>query len=154
MQGVKHLIQCHCVLPQFRGADPPIFHRFIVFSVIDDGDAVVEKVVKCPNCDALHRVTEVGRSEIVHGKDGSSAAVDIEDIKCQLPTSLSAVLDRHKVDESTYEQALFYVNTYNTSDPIVLTRERLDDGSVTVKSLWLRPDRSFRIESNIRQEEV
>jgi hypothetical protein len=153
MQGVKHLVQCHCVLPQFRGTNPTVFHKFVVFSVIDDQDAVTEKVVKCPNCDALHRVTEIGKSEIVPGKDGSSAAVDVEDIKCQLPTSLSAVLDRHKVDDSTYEQALFYVNTYNTTDPIVLARERLDDGSVTIKSLWMRPDRSFKIETAIRQEE-
>jgi hypothetical protein len=153
MKGVKHLVQCHCVLPQFRGADPPIFHKFIVFSVIDDSDSVVEKVSKCPNCDALHRVTEVGKSEIVHGKDGSSAAMDIEDIKSQLPTSIASILDRHKVDEATYEQALFYVNTYNSDDPIVLAKERLE-GKATIKAMWIKPDRSVRIETIVRQEEV
>ena len=153
MRGAKHLIQCHCVLPQYRGANPTVFHKFVVFSVIDDQDAVSEKVVKCPNCDALHRVTEIGKSEIVHGKDGSSSAMDIEDIKSQLPTGLASILDRHKVDEATYEQALFHVNTYNSDEPIVLARERFDD-KVSIKALWLRPDRSFRIETIVRQEEV
>ncbi len=154
MTGVKHLIQCHCVLPQFRGSDPPIFHKFVVFSVIDDQDKMVERVAKCPNCDALHRVTEVGRSEIHHGRDGSSAAMDIEDLKCQLPTGLVSVLDRHRVDEATYEQALFYVNTYNTSDHIVLSRERLEDGATSLKVLRLNLDRTFRIETTVRQEEI
>ena len=153
MKGVKHLVQCHCVLPQFRGSDPPVFHKFVVFSVINDEDAVVEKVAKCPNCDALHSVTEIGKSEIARGRDGSSSAMDIEDIKSQLPTSLATILDRHKVDDATYEQALFYVNTYNTDEPIVLAKERLDE-STSVKALWLRPDRSFRIETIVRQDEV
>jgi len=153
MKGTKHLVQCHCVLPQFRGADPPIFHKFIVFSVLNENDEVVERVAKCPNCDALHRVTEIGRSSIVHGKDGSAAVIDIEDVKSQLPTSLVSVLERHKVDEATYEQALFYVNTYNTDDPIVLAREILEE-KTSVKALWLKPDRSFRIETIVRQDEV
>ncbi len=153
MRGIKHLVQCHCVLPQYRNTNPTIFHKFVVFSVIDDKDQIAEKVSKCPNCDALHRVTEIGKSEIVHGKDGSSAVMDVEDIKSQLPTSLATILDRHKVDDATYEQALFYVNTYNTDEPIVLAKERLDE-STSVKALWLRPDRSFRIETIVRQDEV
>jgi hypothetical protein len=153
MKGVKHLVQCHCVLPQFRGSDPPVFHKFVVFSVINDEDAVVEKVAKCPNCDALHSVTEIGKSEIARGRDGSSSAMDIEDIKSQLPTGIASILDRHKVDEATYEQALFYVNTYNSDDPIVLAKERIED-KVSVKAMWIRPDRSLKIETIVRQEEV
>jgi hypothetical protein len=154
MRGVKHLIQCHCVLPQFRGANPPIFHKFVVFSVVADDDTVVERVAKCPNCDALHKVTEIGQSEIIPGRDGSSSAIDIEDIKSQLPTSLLSVLERHKVDEATFEQALFYANTYNTEDPIVLARENLGDGKTSVKALWLRADRSLKIATIVRQDEV
>lgn len=153
MTGVKHLVQCHCVLPQFRGADPPIFHKFVVFSVVEKDDKVVEKISKCPNCDALHRVTEIGKSEIYHGKEGSSAVMDIEDIKSQLPTGLVSILDRHKVDDATYEQALFYTNTYETELPIVLAKERLEN-STSVKALWLKPDRTFRIETIVRQDEV
>ena len=152
MKGAKHLVQCHCVLPQFRAADPPIFHKFIVFSVIDENDAVVEKVAKCPNCDALHRVTEIGKSEIVHGKDGSSSVMDIEDIKSQLPTSIVTILDRHKVDDATYEQALFYVNTYNADDAIILARERLEDRT-SIKAMWIKPDRSIKIDTIVRQED-
>lgn len=154
MRGVKHLVQCHCVLPQFRGADPPIFHRFVVFSVLNDDDTVVERVARCPSCDALHRVIEIGRSEIVPGRDGSASVMDIEDVKSQLPTSLVTVLERHKVDEATYEQALYYVNTYNTEDPIVLAKESLGDGKTSIKALWLRADRSLRIETIVRQDEV
>ena len=153
MKGVKHLVQCHCVLPQFRSADPPVFHKFVVFSVIDESDSIAEKVAKCPNCDALHRVTEIGKSEIAHGREGSASVMDIEDIKSQLPTSIASILDRHKVDDATYEQALFYVNTYNSEDPIILAKERIED-KTSIKAMWLKPDRSLRIETLVRQEEV
>lgn len=130
-----------------------MFHKFVVFSVINDEDAVVEKVTKCPNCDALHSVSEIGKSEIAYGRDGSSSAIDIEDIKSQLPTGIASILDRHKVDEATYEQALFYVNTYNSDDPIVLAKERIEN-KVSVKAMWIRPDRSLKIETIVRQEEI
>ena len=80
--------------------------------------------------------------------------MNIEDVKSQLPSPLVAVLDRHKVDEATYEQALYYVYTYNTEDPIVLARENLGGGKTSIKALWLRADRSLKIETTIRQEEV
>ena len=41
MPGIKHLIQCHCILPQYRNIDDPIFHKFIVFSKMDsNGDLI------------------------------------------------------------------------------------------------------------------
>jgi len=67
--GVKHLVQCRCVLPQYKSALTPVYHQFVVFSVIDETDSVISKIVQCNNCGILHRIFEVGKSEILSGKE-------------------------------------------------------------------------------------
>ena len=81
MRGVKHLIQCHCMLPQFRNMKEPIFHKFPVFSVIDNSDITIEKFSICNNCAALHKVVDICKSEIVIGADDRNVARTIEDVK-------------------------------------------------------------------------
>ena len=54
MIGTKHLIQCHCVLPQFRKMDNPIFHKFVVYSRFSEESIVEERLVKCNNCDCKY----------------------------------------------------------------------------------------------------
>ena len=63
---VKHLVECHCVLPQYRNRQELVYHKFTVFSLLED-DSVVEKLVRCNNCDAVHRVFDVCKSEIFIG---------------------------------------------------------------------------------------
>ena len=75
MNGFKHLVQCHCVLPQFRRRPEPVFHLFVVFSVLGNDDKVEPKYAECNNCGAVHHVTEVGQSEI------GAAAVGQSEIK-------------------------------------------------------------------------
>ena len=42
--GVKHLIECHCILPQFKKKQPPIYHKFTVYSKFNsDTGNVIEK---------------------------------------------------------------------------------------------------------------
>ena len=43
MDSVNHLIECRCILPQYKKAIDPPFHKFVVFSVIDKFDVVLEK---------------------------------------------------------------------------------------------------------------
>ena len=73
---VKHLIECHCTLPQYRNRPDIVYHKFPVFSLLES-DSVVEKLARCNNCDAVHRVFDVCKSEIFIGD------LDISAIKTQ-----------------------------------------------------------------------
>ena len=84
MKGVKHLVQCHCILPQYKNAKDPVFHKFTVFSVIDDSDTVVSKYAECNNCGAAHKVYDICKSEIVVGKDEVRSYLKISDFQAQV----------------------------------------------------------------------
>ena len=79
--GVKHLVQCRCVLPQFKHAHKPIQHQFVVFSVINDEGNVESKFAQCPNCGLIHKVVDVNNSEIMHGRENMGALITIDDVK-------------------------------------------------------------------------
>ena len=46
---IKHLIECQCVLNIFKNKTRPVFHKFKVFSQIDENDSIKEKYVICNN---------------------------------------------------------------------------------------------------------
>ena len=81
MTGQQHLIQCHCVLPQYRGRKDPVYHKFTVFSIIDESDTVVPKFVQCNNCGVIHKVYDICKSEIITGKDEMRNTAKIDDFK-------------------------------------------------------------------------
>ena len=132
MEGIKHLIECQCVLPQFRNANPPVYHKFVVFSVINDSDSVVNKVAQCNNCGILHKVFEIGKSEILTGdEDGTSSVLTKEDIKMMLPSSVSNVLENYSADLPTWEQCLFIVENKRWDTAVVVSREVNEDNGTS-----------------------
>ena len=62
--GVKHLVQCNCMLPQLKSKS--ILHKFLVFSIVDDNNKVQVKFAQCNNCNVIHKVTEVCKSTILN----------------------------------------------------------------------------------------
>ena len=151
MDGVKHLIQCHCVLPQYRRRTNPIFHRFVVFSVIDDEDQVIPKLVSCNNCGAVHRVTEINRSEIVPHKEGTRSIITEAELAMTLPTDLVDLFRSYKVDKATWEEAVWIIDESQWGKTVTLIRES-DGEEVNGKVLtYVSPGR-FRVESFTRKE--
>ena len=72
MAGVKHLIECHCYLAIFKKNSKIPVHKFPVYSKLDKEGRVIEKIVKCNNCEALHKIIEIGKKfnskfELVNG---------------------------------------------------------------------------------------
>ena len=78
MNYVKHLIECQCTLSIFKNKTRPIYHKFPVFSKLVN-DKCEEKYVMCENCNIIHRVTEVLKSEIKWGNESLSALVTTKD---------------------------------------------------------------------------
>lgn len=146
MQGVKHLVQCHCILPQYKNSNEPVFHKFVVFSVIDDSDTVQPKFAQCNNCGVLHKVIDICRSELTSREDAKSLP-NIEDIKFSISSELCRVLETYQCDLATWEQAEWIYLTKSWDQWIVLARDEDEDGDVHGKRLIFLDDGRFRIEA-------
>lgn len=141
IEGIKHLIQCHCVLPQYRNANPPIFHKFVVFSLVDD-DQMKEKIVQCNNCGVLHRITDHCKSEILFGKEESSSVRTVEDIELSIPERLAAYLKSQNIDIATWEQIEWLVEGAQESEVVIRRDEQ--GGRTNLKILTIKKDGTFR----------
>ena len=153
MRGIKHLVQCHCILPQFRKMKDPIFHKFVVFSVIDDDDKVISKFCHCNNCGVVHNVVDLCQSEIVVGRESSLSLMTREDIRSCIPQNIAKVLDTYEVDLPVWEEVQFYYETGIDSSPIVLTTEEFK-GTINGKALYMLGGSKIKIESFSRMEVV
>ena len=153
MRGVKHLIECHCVLPLYRHFEDLIFHKFVVFSTVSDDDIVEEKISQCNNCGVIHRVYDICKSEVMGGRDESFSLVTIDDIKESLPENFSSILEKNKCDISTWEHLEFAISNRLWGETFVLARETIS-GKTNVKILKLLSENSLKIESHVIKDFV
>lgn len=120
---VKHLIECKCILPQFRKMPIPPFHKFVVFSELEEETADLKQSwVQCPSCNAVHRVYEVGLSEILN-KDEMRSLPTIEDIRMELPDKMCGLLDRHDCDLHIWQEVKFIMEHKLWGRPVILAKE-------------------------------
>jgi hypothetical protein len=152
-RGIKHLIECHCTLPQFKGNSEVVYHKFTVFSIIDESDTVVPKTVTCNNCGAAHRVIDICKSTIDTSREDSKTVRTIDDIKVSLPPDLSDVLKSYNCDVATYEHAEFIMDYEMWGDFIVLNRENTGEG-VEGKILRFKSAQRFIIEPFLQRTVV
>ena len=146
MKGIKHLLQCHCILPQYKNAKDPVFHKFTAFSVIDESDTVIVKYANCNSCGAVHKVYDICKSEIMIGKDDIRSGLVVEDFKLSLPGQLYELLNQYSREICDYEYAQFIIDNSLWEEKLVLSREEIEDHIQGKTLKFLGPDR-FRIES-------
>ena len=127
MIGYKHTIECHCVLQLYKDKVPTVYHRFSVYSKVDDKGNIVPKYSNCNNCGATHLVYEICKSEIKLGKEDINSIRKIEDIKISLPDNIAKVLDDHKCDLSTYELVEDIMDNEIFPYEVILSREIVDE---------------------------
>lgn len=151
--GIKHLVSCHCILPQYRNSKDPVFHKFVVFSIIDESDTVVPKFTSCNNCGATHKVIDICKSEIMMGREDIATQVTKEDLKYSLPVSLYELLDSYNCPVADYEHAEFIINNSMWGSFIVLKREELED-YIQGKLVKFVSHDKFKVESFSEKREV
>jgi len=144
--GTKHLIQCHCILPQFRNKESVVYHKFIVFSEIDDSDTVKSKYAQCNNCGVIHKIIDICKSEIAAGKDESRSILTIDDIKLMLPENLSQLLETYDCDLATFENAKYILDHQKWGEKLILVKENIED-EVTGKILFFESAERWRLET-------
>lgn len=148
MNGIKHLIECHCVLPQYRNSTNPVFHKFVVFSIIDNSDTVIPKYVQCNNCDVVHKVFDICKSEIAMGKDELRAVIRKEEILLGMRQDVISVLESYNVDLPTWENVKFILDNKKWGSFVVLAKDTLDNED-TGKALVFESAEKFKIETFI-----
>lgn len=148
--GQKHLVRCRCVLPQFKKLQNPPAHQFTVFSIIDN-DVVQQKFSQCTNCGVIHRITEIGRSEIVTGREAMGSILTIDDIKPSLPEAIVKILEKNSVDLPTYEFVQFIIENKQWGNFVVLTTD-LEGDVRQGKYLRILGETLFKVETFERLE--
>lgn len=150
--GQRHLIQCQCVLPQYRKLANPIFHKFVVFSIMDN-DTVEPKYVQCNNCGAVHKVYDLCKSEIIPGKDDLRSVTTIKEIGLFIPADLRQLLETYDCEISIWERIKFILDEQRWGEKVVVTRETVKD-ETTGKLLTIAARDRFTVENYISRETV
>ena len=147
MIGTKHLIQCHCVLPQFRKMDNPIFHKFVVYSRFSEESIVEERLVKCNNCDAIHNIIDLCRSEIVLKIEDVDSILDENEIKLGLPNKIVEILEKNNSDIATYESIDHIIEMSAWGSEVIVSRKTINNEKIHVKILEIKGKDDFRLKS-------
>jgi len=150
LEGVRHLIECHCTLPQYRNANPPVYHKFVVFSVLDE-DAIQKKLVQCNNCGIIHKVVDLCKTEIAHGMEEGQSLRSIEDIKIGIPDKMVTFLTQQNADISTWEYVEFILD--NKQEKEVILKKEQKDELTQLKILHIKEDGTFKVKNETRQDE-
>ena len=153
MPGIKHLIECHCKLQIYKNNVKIIYHKFPVYSKLDKDNKIIPKFVKCNNCEAMHKVINVGISEIAAGKDQSSFSLTKEDISYSLSDTMVDVLVKHDSDISNYEHVKDIIDEKRWNEIVVLKREIINEETV-VKYLTITGKSSFKINSETIKDTI
>ena len=127
---VKYLIECKCILPQFKNSNPVVFHKFLVFSEIDTANGlIIPSYAQCNNCGVIHKVTEIGRSTVLK-KENMNALLTIDDIKSSLPPRLANILEQNDCSLPYWQEAQFIIQNGLWGRGFTLSQER--EGSTII----------------------
>jgi hypothetical protein len=144
MPGIKHLIECHCVLPLYRDSQKIIYHKFPVYSKIKEDGRLIEKLVKCNNCEAVHLIKELCKSLIQPGKDQTNVTLSKEDMSYMLSDKLVSILEKTNSDISIWEHVLDIVDEKRWGEDVVIKREIIDEKE-HLKILRLLSENKFKV---------
>lgn len=147
---VKHLVECKCILPQFKQVEPVKWHCFVVFSEIDELGMIIPSFAQCNNCGTIHKVTEVGISSVL-SKDSLASLPKIDEIKTSLQEKLVKVLESYDCELPTYQEVQFIIEHQLWGRTVILSKEVLD-GMLLGKYLLIIGETLWKV--NSFQEEL
>lgn len=147
---IKHLVECICSLPQFKTSTHKLFHKFVVFSELDENTGFIPSVVECNNCGVAHKVTEVGRSTRM--LDNIGLTVTKQDLKVGLPEKLVGVLELYRCELPTWQEARFITDNELWGRGFILTKETTRDGSTVGKTLMMYSPTKLKIETFVEEQ--
>lgn len=152
MNYIKHLIECQCTLSIYKNKTKNIYHKFVVFSLLEN-DNIKEKYVLCNNCDIVHYVYEIGKSEIKWGNEGfRSLVTSKEDIKFNLINQgfqgLVDILEVNNIDTPEWEY-IDYLLDNDLEGTVVIDKKELDN-NINYKYVVIKNNK-FKIKNEVSQ---
>lgn len=144
-KGIKHIVECHCVMPQYRKHPNPPYHKFKVFSIIDESQQVIPKHAACTNCGVIHNVVDLCKSEIDAGEE-VGAVMKISDCKLMIPSGIVQILETYNCEVCDYEHVLFILQNEKWGEYIIVSREETDAGDISGKLLKLESPGQYKLE--------
>ena len=154
MAGQRHLIDCHCILPIYKNAASVVYHKFAVYSKINESSGkVIPKYVNCNNCGITHLVDELCKSKIQPGKEDMTSIRSIEEIELSLPNKLIKFLKQYNSTIDVLEEIEDIFNEEQFPKSIIIKREIIDE-TYNVKILNLINSERFTISSEILNDTI
>lgn len=133
MEYIKHLVECKCVLQQFKHLPEPLWHSFVVFSEIDDLGNIVPSFAQCNNCLVIHRVTEVGTSTILN-KESLVSLPTIEELSSEIPEKLVSTISKYDCPLTTYQELSFIFKHKLWGKIVILVKEVITENGTSITS--------------------
>jgi len=155
MNYINHLIECQCILPIYKNHTKPVYHKFVVFSEVANDEELVEKYVACNNCECIHLVKEVFKSELMWGKDYFKNFVNtIQDIKFNLISSnlenVVNILEENNCEVSIWENVYFLIEN-DIEDKVTISRKEVEN-FIIIKTLVYK-DKKFTLKTENYQRD-
>ena len=145
MSGQRHLIECHCILPIYKNRQPPIYHKFPVYSLLDQQTGkVIPKYVNCNNCGVTHFVQELCKSSIKVGKEDLKSVRQIKEICLNISEKILKILNEYKATIDIYEEVENIFENEIFPSSIVIKREIIDE-TYHIKILQILSDDKIKI---------
>lgn len=146
---LKHLIECKCILKIFEGHSPSVYHKFIVFSELEDNTGeIIDSYAQCNNCGVIHLVTEVGTSTILP-KEELRTLPSIDEIELELPDKITNLLKKNECELHVWQEAKHILEYKLWGKFIVLSKEKSPSNPNLLigKALVIHGENLFKIES-------
>ena len=112
-----------------------------------------EKFRKCNNCDALHKIYDIGKSEIFPGKDQTETIMCIEDFKYSLPENIYSFLQDSNSDISNYFHIKDIIDEKRWGENVVIKRDIIDE-KTQIKYITIKNKNIFDIKNTILEDTV
>ena len=124
---VSHLLECQCILPVYNKVEKPIYHSFVVFSLIKE-DFLEEKYVECNNCGVIHKVTGINKSTILTDTTNyKHLVVNKEDLTYNLPSKYLDFLTSKNIDEIYIWEKINYLLENNIKEEVIFNRTKAEN---------------------------
>ena len=119
---IKHLVKCRCILQQYKKLPEPPFHKFVVFSEIDENAMIVPSFAQCPNCGVVHKIEEVGISKILKKEDLTSV-LSKEEMEESFPEKIRGAIAGYDLEMHQLQEINFVLENKAWGRSVILTKE-------------------------------
>jgi len=116
-----------------------------VFSIINSDGSIKPCFAQCNNCDAVHRVTEVGKSVQLR-RETIAAIPRVEELKTGIPEPVVKILDAYNPDITTWQEVRFIYDNELWGKPVILSKEE-DSGLLVGKYILIIGKELYKVDT-------